>query len=147
MTEAEDGCDLLKAMDISLFLLVFKMWFDFLHQSKKKSKTGPWSLSPSSWRLTKAVSSADLIKCLLGKVLVHEFVYKIKCRGYKTHPCGEPVDVVIVSERKEPATGKKVIIKWLVLASISAILVWDFGFSRCVCKSVKIASSTPLEAW
>lgn len=45
-----------------LSLLVFKMKFDILHQSKKKSKSAP--LFPHSRSLTKAVSSVYLIKSL-----------------------------------------------------------------------------------
>lgn len=59
----------------------------------------PHLLGDSSFKYA-PVSSVYLIKCLFGNVLVHEFVHKINSKGDETHPCEEPVYVIIVSDKK-----------------------------------------------
>lgn len=85
----------LKSMDIYFVVVVLRRRLDFSHQFRKWSRTGPCPSSPSYRRFTKAVSSAYLIKCLLGKVPVQESIYKINNNGDQTHFVGEPVRVAI----------------------------------------------------
>lgn len=91
-------CRFLKLMDISFVLVLFMRRLNFSHEFKKWSRTGPYSSPPSYRRLTKAVLTAYLIKCLLGKVLGQELVYKINNKGDKTQSWGKPVRVIILSE-------------------------------------------------
>ena len=97
-----NALSLLKSIAISLVFEVFRRRWDCSHQLRNSCKTGPWSCSSPWRRLTNAVSSANLIKCLPGWGLEQLLVYSINSRGDSTHPWGEPILVIIWSEREEP---------------------------------------------
>lgn len=66
----QEDFSFLKSMDISWVLEVLQKRFAFSRQLR---------------RLTRAVSSAYFIKCLLKKVLLHKLMYEINNKDEKTH--------------------------------------------------------------
>ena len=55
----------LKSMHISLVLVTFRHRYDLSHHLTKSCNTGPWLVSSLYSKLSKAVSSENLIKYLL----------------------------------------------------------------------------------
>ena len=66
--------------------------------STKSFNTGAWPTSLLKCRLSKAVSSKNLIIYPLGRVLLQSFVHTVNKRGDKTHPWGEPVETTFTLE-------------------------------------------------
>ena len=87
-----DGGYFLKSMHMSLVFVAFRHKYDLSHHATKSFNTGPWPTSSLDNRLSKAVSSENLIKYLFGRMLLQSFVYKMNKRGDKTHHWGEPVE-------------------------------------------------------
>ena len=71
---------------MSLVFVAFRHKYDLSHHATKSFNTGPWPTLDN--RLSKAVSSENLIKYLFGRMLLQSFVYKMNKRGDKTHPLG-----------------------------------------------------------
>ena len=80
------------------FCLVQTHIYDLSHHATKSFNTGPWSTSSIDNRLSKAVSSENLIKYLFGRMLLQSFVYNTNKRGVDTHPWGEPVETTFTLE-------------------------------------------------
>ena len=64
----------------------------------KVFNTGPRPTTSLDNRLSKAVSSQNLIKYLFGRMFLQSFVYKMNKRGDKTHPWGDPVETTVTLE-------------------------------------------------
>ena len=76
-----DGGYFLKALHMSMVFVAFRHKYDLSHHAKKSFNTGPWPTSLLDNRLSKAVSSENLIKYLFGRMLLQSFVYKMMKRS------------------------------------------------------------------
>ena len=84
---------------MSLVFVAFRHKYDVSLHSTKLFNTRPWPTSSLNNRLSKAVSTENLIKYLLGRVPLQSFVYNIMIkRGDKTHPWGEPMETTFTLE-------------------------------------------------
>ena len=93
-----DGGYFLNSKHMSLFFFAFRHKYDLSQYATKSFNTVPWPTSSLDNRMSKAVSSENLIKYLFGRLLLQSFLYKMNKRGDKTHPWGEPVETTFTLE-------------------------------------------------
>lgn len=88
----------LKSKSTYLVLDVFRIKCDASHQLTKSFRAGPCLTSSCSNRLSKAMSSTNLITWCPGYLLRQQSLFKIYSQGDSILPCGVPMEIKCTSD-------------------------------------------------